>query len=424
MIEIFTKELRNYLLPHSDFTLRKNHEIDLKDAECINNLGLYIHIPFCKNSCPYCPYNKILYEEKLVEPFKNAILKEIQIYGRRLTGKEITSIYIGGGTPTNIIDELGTILNEIRKFFNIKGSICIETNPNDINIVNLKKLNDYGIEIISCGVQSFQDKFLRYIGRNYDSSILPEKLILLKNSNFKSVNIDLMFALPNQNVEDIIYDLEKIIEFGINQVTAYPLFTFPYSSVGRFLKLRKVRMPNIFKRRIMYHTIHSYLTSKGFRRVSVWGFIKHNEPRYSSVTRDFYIGFGPGSGTSLKNGYYLNTFSFNHYIKILREKKLPIALKMDFNDEMLRYYWFYWRLYDTTIKEEELEEYFKNDRRLKKIIKVSDILNFYDKKDGYIILNERGSFYLHLLQNYFLLNYINKVWSKAMEEPFPEIIKL
>lgn len=424
MIEAFTNSLRKYLVRNGDFTLRKNFNIDLNGIENIDNLGLYIHIPFCKNSCPYCPYNKIKYEERLVEPFKNAILKEIEIYGKKLEGKGINSIYIGGGTPTNIIDELDCILREIRKWFKVKGDICIETNPSDINLENLKKLKNYGIEIISCGVQSFQDKFLKYIGRNYDSSILPEKMMLLKNSKFKSVNIDLMFALPEQEVTDIIYDLEKINEFGMNQVTTYPLFTFPYSSVGKFLKLRKIKMPNIIKRRVMYHTIHSYLLNKGFKRVSVWGFLKNNEPRYSSVTRDFYLGFGPGGGSSLKNGYYLNTFSFNHYIKILQGDKLPIALKMHFSYNMLRYYWFYWRLYDTIINENEIETLFGNDRRIKKIIKISNILNFYDRKDGFIILNERGSFYLHLLQNYFLLTYINKVWSKAMEEPFPETIQL
>lgn len=424
MIELFTNHLRKYLVKNGDFRLKKNTVIDLDRIERIDDLGLYIHIPFCKNSCPYCPYNKIKYDKNLVEPFKNAIIKEIEIYGKKLENIEIESIYIGGGTPTNIIDEIGIILREIKKWFKLKGDICIETNPTDINLENLRKLKNYGVEIISCGVQSFQDKFLRYIGRNYEASILPEKMMLLKNSNFKSVNVDLIFALPGQEIIDIIYDLDKIIEFGINQVTTYPLFTFPYSSVGRFLKLKKVRMPNIIKRRLMYHIIHSYLLDNGFKRVSVWGFVKNREPRYSSVTRDFYIGFGPGAGSSLKNGYYLNTFSFKHYIELLEKGKLPLALKMDFTDDMLRYYWFYWKLYDTYINIKEMEEHFRNDRRLNKIMRLSNLLGFYEKKNGYIILTEKGSFYLHLLQNYFLLNYISKVWSKAMEEPFPEFIQL
>uniref|UniRef100_A0A7C4UFT1 Coproporphyrinogen III oxidase family protein n=1 Tax=candidate division WOR-3 bacterium TaxID=2052148 RepID=A0A7C4UFT1_UNCW3 len=424
MIERFTGLLRSYLVQNGEFALKRISDIDISDALSIEDFGIYIHIPFCKNYCPYCPYNKIMYEKILVEPFLKSIKKEIEIYGKYLKGKNIKSIYIGGGTPTNIIEHIGEILEEVKKWFNIDGSICIETNPSDINEENVKKLKEYGIDIISCGVQSFQDKFLKFIGRNYDSKILPEKIKLLIHSGFKSINIDLMFALPEQNTNDIINDLDKAIELGIKQITTYPLFTFPYSKVGKFLKLKNVKMPNIFKRRIMYRTIHSYLLKNGFKRVSVWGFIKGNEPRYSSVTRDFYIGFGPGAGSSLKNAYYLNTFSFNHYVDILKEGKFPVSLKMELTDDMRRYYWFYWRLYDTIIKEDDFNRLFKDDNRVKKIIEISHILGFYKMEDGNIVLNERGSFYLHLLQNYFLLNYINKVWSKAMEEPFPEKIIL
>ncbi len=145
MIEIFTKELRKYLVKDGDFTLRRYFNIDFEDAESIENLGIYIHIPFCKNSCPYCPYNKIKYDEKLVKPFVDAIIKEIVMYGEKLEGKEINSIYIGGGTPTNIINEMNIILKEIRKWFKIKGDICIETNPIDISKENLTKLKEFGI---------------------------------------------------------------------------------------------------------------------------------------------------------------------------------------------------------------------------------------------------------------------------------------
>lgn len=137
----------------------------------LEKIDLYIHIPFCKNKCPYCPYNKIMYDKNLVEPYLKAILAEIEQHYNRLGRIKITSIYIGSGTPTNLIDELGVILGRIRDHFIITGDVCIETNPSEINEEIVNKLIKYGINLVSLGVQSFNNKYLQLIGRNYKASI-------------------------------------------------------------------------------------------------------------------------------------------------------------------------------------------------------------------------------------------------------------
>lgn len=423
LTQIITRAIRRYLVgSRQEFIFKPIDDIKLPSIEKID---MYIHIPFCKNNCPYCPYNKIKYDKSLVGPYLKAILTEIEQYYNRLGRIDVSSIYIGGGTPTNLVDELGVILGRIRDRFIITGNICIETTPSDLNKETVSKLVSYGINLVSLGVQSFNNKYLQLIGRNYKASVLYPVIALLLSSNFKSINIDLMFALPGQTVKEVILDLKKAINSGVNQVTLYPLFTFPYSTVGKYLNLKRVKMPNIITRKSMYYAIHDFCIDNGFKRVSVWGFIRNDVPRYSSVTRDNYIGFGAGAGSHISKTFYLNTFSVKEYIKTCFNEKLPVALKMDFTDSMTRYYWLYWRFYDTYIPKGQLFELFgKNDKNIQLLLWLINILKLGEKDAENVFLSKRGAFWLHLIQNYFVLNYIDKIWSVAMKKPWPDEIRI
>jgi len=423
LTQIITRAIRRYLVgSKQEFIFKPIDDIKLPSIEKID---MYIHIPFCKNKCPYCPYNKIMYDKNLVRPYLEAILAEIEQYYNRLGRIKITSIYIGGGTPTNLIDELGVILGRIRDRFIITGNICIETTPSDLNEETVSKLVSYGVNLVSLGVQSFDDKYLQLIGRNYKASILYPVIELLLSSNFKSINIDLMFSLPGQTVKEVILDLKKAINSGVNQVTLYPLFTFPYSTVGKYLNFKRVKMPNIITRKSMYYAIHDFCIDNGFKRVSVWGFIRNDVYRYSSATRDNYIGFGAGAGSHISKTFYLNTFSVKEYIKTCFNEKLPVALKMDFTDSMTRYYWLYWRFYDTYIPKGQLFELFgKNDKNIQLLLWLINILKLGEEDAENVFLSKRGAFWLHLIQNYFVLNYINKIWSVAMKKPWPNEIRI
>ncbi len=423
LIETATKWARRYMLgAGQEFVFKHIDDIELPRMDKID---LYIHIPFCKNVCPYCPYNKIKYDKKLVKPYVDAMLNEIEQYHRRLGEIEIDSIYIGGGTPTNLIDELAVILKKIRESFILTGDIAIETNPDDINGEVINKLKRCGVTLLSLGVQSFNDKCLVFLGRSYKANILSQVATLALSSNFESVNIDLMFALPGQSISDVINDLRQSFSLGADQVTLYPLFTFPYSAAGKYLKLKRIKMPNIFTRRKMYKAIHQFCLNSGFQRVSVWGFKKDNVPRYSSVTRDCYIGLGAGAGSFVSSAFYFNTFSIREYIKTLSSGKLPVALKMGVGKKLSRYYWLYWRLYDTYIPKKYFKELFgEEDKKIYRLLWLSKILGLCREETNQFSLTERGAFWLHLMQNYFVLNYINKVWSVAMKEAWPDRIKI
>jgi len=184
-------------------------------------------------------------------------------------------------------------------------------------------------------------------------------------------------------------------------------------------------MPNLAIRHTQYYRIYEFLTSKGFNRVSVWGFKKGDVPRYSSVTRDNYIGLGAGAGSHLPDGFYLNTFSVEEYTKKCLSNQLPVALYMNFTENMHKYFWLYWRLYDTFISKYALQNKFgAHDEKLNRLFFIFKKLKLLYENEANFELTMRGSFWIHLLQNFFSLRYIDKVWSAAMREAYPSEIAL
>jgi len=210
MIASLTDSIRTYFTgKDSAYVFKRADSIKQTKAESLN---LYIHIPFCNNLCPYCPYFKVKYDPRTVPAYVDAMLKEIDIYHKLFGKSDISSIYIGGGTPTLLIDELGAICRSLGKNFSIKGDVCIETNPEDITPELVEKLKNNNVTLVSVGAQSFLGKHLQFIGRNYPPSAVDGAMQQLLKANFKSVNIDLLFALPGQTEKDVIYDLEKAID--------------------------------------------------------------------------------------------------------------------------------------------------------------------------------------------------------------------
>ena len=416
------RAIRDFLVgEHATFVFEPCHGLTLPDVSATN---LYLHIPFCRSLCPYCPYNRILYDESLVAPYARAVHREIERYRELLGDIEIGSVYIGGGTPTTLLSELGPILDHVRQRFRLTGSIAIETIPTDLDETSLATLKSIGVGLLSIGVQSFDDHYLRLIGRRYRSSVLPGAITRALETGFDMVNIDLMFALPGQTTEEALADLDTALELGADQVTLYPLFTFPYTTVGDLLHLRRVSFPGLRTRRTMYRALHNDALGHDMDRVSVWGFKKHDARRFSSVTRDAYIGIGAGAGTCLPGVFYFNTFSVPEYIRTCSEHTLPIALRMTMSEAVQRYYWLYWRLYETRVSKADLAELFCDDNGLRWLLWLALHLHLLADDGKHYVLTERGSFWIHLLQNYYVLNYIDKVWTRSMREAWPGKIEL
>lgn len=391
----------------------------------IERTSLYLHVPFCRNFCPYCPYTKVPYDETLVEPYTRAALAEVDWWADKIGPAEVTSVYIGGGTPTLALDSVGTVLARMRERFRLTGDICIETNPADVDDVTVHQLHDAGVALVSLGVQSFLPKNLAVIGRRYKPSVAEHALTLLAESGFASVNADIMFALPGQTAIDVVADLTRAAKLGANQLTTYPLFTFPYTSVGEFLRLTAVRMPTLRVRRTHYRAISEWCSEHGFERVSVWGFKRGGVPLYSSVTRDGYIGVGPGAGSHLPDGFVLNTFDLNNWIQAACTRRTAIALRMPFAGEMSGWWWLYWRFYDTRIPLDDLEAALGNDApKARRWLRAMEQVGLAVRSEEYLKLTEPGAFWLHLAQNHFALDYVNTLWTRARREPWPQAVAI
>jgi oxygen-independent coproporphyrinogen-3 oxidase len=229
-----------------------------------------------------------------------------------------------------------------------------------------------------------------------------------------------MFALPEQTEEDITADLARAAKLGANQLTTYPLFTFPYSTVGQYLRLKAVRMPDLGVRRRHYRVISDWCAEHGFERVSVWSFRRGGAPRYSSVTRDRYVGIGPGAGSHLSDGFTLNTFSLAAWVDSLNSGRSPIALRLPFAGHMSGWWWLYWRLYDTRIPVHALDAALGGDAgKVRRWLSAIEHAGLARRNRGEIELTGTGAFWLHLAQNHFALSYVNTLWTAARREPWP-----
>jgi oxygen-independent coproporphyrinogen-3 oxidase len=352
-------------------------------------------------------------------------IAEVDWWADAIGSAEITSIYVGGGTPMLALDGVARVLDRIHQRFHVTGDICIETNPADIDIEIVRRLREMDVKLVSLGVQSFQSDSLATIGRDYVPGIADRALRLLSEGDFASVNADLMFALPHQSITSVVSDLTRAARLGADQITTYPIFTFPYTSVGEYLRLKAVRMPNLRLRRAHYQAISRWCREHDFERVSVWGFKRGAVPRYSSVTRDGYIGIGPGAGSHLPDGFALNTFDFDSWVQATSNGRTTVSLRIPFSLQMSGWWWLYWRYYDTHIPLDDLDVALGKDApKARRWLRLMGKVGLAVHNGRYIELTEAGAFWLHLAQNCFALNYVNTVWTQARREAWPQLVPI
>ena len=399
-----------------------------KKFQDIREFGLYLHIPFCKQICPYCPYNKEIYHSGTAERYTRAIKKEIDFYSGLLADKPVTSFYIGGGTPTTMLHSgLGSILEYIFKNFNMQCEIHMESHPNDLTSDNLTSIRSLNVTNLSVGVEALQDKYLRILNRPYNAREVKAAIERAGNKGFGCFNVDFIFALPGQTYDELEQAANELIEMGIDQVAAYPLFYFPYTKMGESAKQSNYNVPGILRRREMLRILEHIFYGRKYERTSVWAFTREGLPKYCSVTVPLYVGLGASAGSYLKDVFYLNTFNVTEYIKRLEEGRMPIGLSLDLSESMQMAMWFYWRVYETKFKRSDFRNRFEKDFNdvYWKYVKVFSFLGLIKRDDGNeVILSDKGTFWLHALEDLFSLDYISKLWGTSRQNPWPEKVVL
>jgi coproporphyrinogen III oxidase-like Fe-S oxidoreductase len=431
LIGISRNQIRKLLTRENSMVLENKvppYESLEKKFQDINEFGLYLHIPFCKQICPYCPYNKEIYQPEVAEKYTKAVKKEIDFYSSLLGNKPVTSFYIGGGTPTTMLySGLDQILEHIYKHFNVQSGIHMESHPNDLSLENLNTIKSLNIENLSTGVEALQDKYLKVLNRPYDTKEVKAAVERAVNKGFKCFNVDFIFALPGQTYAELEQASRELVEMGIDQVAAYPLFYFPYTKMGGSTKYSNYNVRNIFRRRRMLHILEDIFYDKKYERTSVWAFTKEGVPKYCSVTVPLYVGLGAGGCSYLRDVFYLNTFNVAEYIKRLESGRMPIALSLDLSESMQMAWWFYWRVYETRFKRSDFKQRFEKDfnKIYGKYIKLFSSFGLIKTDNGNeVALSDRGTFWLHALEDLFSLDYISKLWGTSKQEPWPEKVVL
>lgn len=421
-------QLKRLLTKQSHVALESKIPLLESRLQDIDEFGLYLHIPFCRQICPYCPYNKEIYHPEVAERYTNAVKKEIDIYSKLIGNKPVTSFYIGGGTPTTMLySGLDKILRHIFESFNMQCDIHLESHPNDLTLDSLKAISSLGVGHLSIGVEALQDYHLKALHRPYSVKHVVRAVGRAVSNGFKCVNADFIFALPGQTYSEIEQAGHTLVEMGVDQVAAYPLFKFPYTKLGRSARESNHSISSIFKRRKMLGILERIFYAAGFERTSVWAFTRPGVPRYCSVTVPLYVGLGASGGSYLKDVFYLNTFNVREYIKALENGRMPIALSLDLTENMQMAGWLYWRIYETRFKRSDFQERFGKefDRVYGKYMTLFSLLGFLKKDDGdEIVLSDNGTYWLHVLQDLFSIEYISQLWGTSKQEPWPEKVVL
>ncbi len=362
---------------------------------------LYLHIPFCEKLCPYCSFNRVVFEEPLAHRYFRALRKEIELY--RARGYDFAGVYVGGGTPTVQVGELQETLLLARANFGIR-EISVETNPNHLTERNLRALKEAGVDRLSVGVQSFDDGLLRAMERyeKYGNGLEIAGRLRGALGAFSTLNADMIFNFANQTPETLARDLDTLVDIGIDQVTYYPLMV---SDSTRDRVHRTLGPVNMTRERSFYRQITDRLVPP-YRFSSVWCFSR--KPAMIDeyvVGYDEYAGLGSGSIGYMDGICYANTFSIEDYIRRLDAGEIPLMAARRFGTREQVQYDFLMRLFGTELKVGDLRKKYGNalGRHLWPMVLSFRLAGAVRCSGGLLSLTPRGRYFWVVMMREFFI---------------------
>lgn len=311
-------------------------------------LGIYIHIPFCKHKCYYCDFVSFSSKEEIVEKYIKTVIKELKKY---LENKEfmknynVTTIYIGGGTPSYIdskyIEEIlkeieKNLVNNDTKFQDIE--VTLEVNPGTINEEKVNLYKEAKINRISMGLQSTNDQILKQIGRIHTYNEFLDAYSIVKKAGFDNINIDLMIGLPNQTISDVKESLNKIIELNPNHISVYSLILEEGTVLDKLIEEGKMELLDEELERSMYWYVKNTLEINGFNHYEISNFSKTGKESKHNLNcweQKEYIGIGTSAHSYINGVRYCNKSSVEKYIENINNKDIDVneIIKLGNGDE-------------------------------------------------------------------------------------------
>lgn len=287
----------------------------------MKELGFYLHIPFCKSKCIYCDFNSFAQKDDCIEPYIKAVKKEIEEYAKQNKDVLIKTIYIGGGTPSYIKEKyIKEIIETIRSNFEIipNAEITIEINP---GTVNRRKLNTYyksGINRLSIGLQSTNDKLLKQLGRVHDFEDFLETLRLANTIGFSNISADCMIGLPNQTIYDVEETLNVLINLRLTHISVYSLIVEPNTPLEKKINSGELKLPDEEIERYMYWFAKRKLEENGYLHYEISNFAKplfRSKHNMDCWNQKEYKGFGVSASSYENEIRYTNISSIEKYVE-------------------------------------------------------------------------------------------------------------
>lgn len=290
--------------------------------------SIYIHIPFCERICFYCDFPKKVGKKEEISTYLHALKKEVEMYE---LPKIIDTLYLGGGTPSILNDEQFEILHStIMKFtFSTDYEFTIECNPEHISIEKLQWFKRLGINRVSLGVQTFNDKLLKLLNRKHNRDMVLNAVKLLKQEGFNNISIDLIFALPLQTMEMLKTDLATLLVLDVPHISYYSLILEEKTVFDHWVREGKLSLVDNELEAAMYEEVITTMR-KHYHHYEISNFAypgyesKHNKVYWNN---QHYYGFGMGASGYIDNVRYYNEDRVIRYLEKVSKKELPIAHK-------------------------------------------------------------------------------------------------
>lgn len=303
----------------------------------MKDIGIYVHIPFCKHKCYYCDFISYANKESLVERYINVLIREITdvATGNRLDYENgidelfnVNTIYIGGGTPSFIESKyIVNIISTIKEYFKINenAEITLEVNPGTVNENKLKDYFNAGVNRLSIGLQATNDSLLKEIGRIHTYEEFLNTYKLARKIGFKNINADLMIGLPKQTIEDVEKAVNDLIKLGLEHISVYSLILEEGTVLEEQIRSGKLKLPEDEEEREMYWKVKSILEANGYIHYEISNFAKkgyESQHNLDCWRQKEYVGFGVAAHSYTNDVRYSNIENLEEYIENYENDKL------------------------------------------------------------------------------------------------------
>lgn len=347
--------------------------------------AIYIHIPFCVKKCDYCDFLSFQSTKEERKKYVDFLVKEIELYPKY----NYDTVYFGGGTPSLLEPEdVKKILSKLS--INKGAEITLEANPKTVDYEKLKSFKEAGINRLSMGIQSFNEKFLKKLGRLHNSQEGEEAYKMARKAGYDNISLDLMFSLPDQTLEEVKEDLQKMISLNPEHFSIYSLIWEPDTKFFEKLEKGEYKETDNDLEASMYEMIIDYSEKSGYSHYEISNFSKEGkEARHNSKywRNDEYVGIGLGASGYIDGIRYKNKMKFTDYYDSILVGGKPILEKEEVSEDMKEEYRHILglRLLKEGIIPSSLEKY-------KKIYKELEEDGFIEKKLERYILTKKGIF--------------------------------